>query len=97
MEEWTAVHIILRLAISHECNAMSLTFLQHQKRLQKVLNLNTLLFDNMVKSNKHFFKKKAHNFFFAKYSGLYSLSLSALSAGLSSGKRKILELGGLHS
>ena len=27
------VHIILRLAIRHECNEMSLSFVQHQKRL----------------------------------------------------------------
>ena len=55
MEEWTAVHIILRLAISHECNAMSLSFVQHQKSLQKVID--TLLFDNLVKLNKHDFEK----------------------------------------
>ena len=50
-----SLHIILRQAISQECNAMSLSFVQHQKRLQKVMD--TLLFDNMVKFNKHFIKK----------------------------------------
>ena len=55
----SSMHIILRLAIGHECNAMSLsfifTFFTASEMFENVIN--TLFFDNMVKLNTHLFKK----------------------------------------
>ena len=41
---------VLRLPISSECNALKVTFVQHQKGLKKIIK--TPLFDKLIKVNK---------------------------------------------